>query len=186
MKKEVSIKNIMTAINFPKNTETELKRNEDGTFSFDYKIAEKIAITAVANVDNAIIKAMYQVYKDTDVSKIFVLDMGQFERFLREMLPKWWEETTMFKKEDLKKAKGDALICLSVAGKKGDIRVDYKPYIGRKVSVAHSQTKNPKGETVVGRLVEVLTNDGIDTLIISDGHDLKWIVAENVIEFRTL
>ena len=92
----------------------------------------------------------------------------------------------MFKKEDLKKAKGDTLICLSVDGKKGAIRVDYRLYIGREVSVTHSQIKNPKGEAVIGKLVEVLTNDGIDTLIISDGHDLKWIVAENVIEFRTL
>ena len=186
MEKETPIKNIGTIIQFPKNTGTELKRNEDGTFSFDYKIAEKIAITAVANVDKAIIKAMYEAYKDTDVSKIFILDMGQFERFLKEMLPKWREEMTMFKKKDLKKAKGDAFICLSVDGRKGAIRVDYRPYIGREVSVAHSQTKNPKGETVSGKLVEVLTNDGIDTLIISDGHDLKWIVAENVIEFRTL
>ena len=92
----------------------------------------------------------------------------------------------MFKKEDLKKAKGDTLICLSVDGKKGSIRVDYRPYIGREVSVTHSQTKNPKGETVVGRLVEVLTNHWTNTLIISNERDLKWIVAENVIEFRTL
>lgn len=93
---------------------------------------------------------------------------------------------SVFKKEDLKKANGDTLICLSVDGKKGSIRVDYRLYIGREVSITHSQTKNPKGENVCGRLVEVLTNDGVDTLIISDGHDLKWIVAENVIEFRTL
>lgn len=92
----------------------------------------------------------------------------------------------MLKKEDLKKAKGDAFFYLTVDGKKWANSVDFKPYIGREVSVAHSQTKNPKGEAVNGKLVEVLTNDGIDTLIISDGHDLKWIVAENVIEFRTL
>ena len=92
----------------------------------------------------------------------------------------------MFKKGGLKKAKGDTLICLSVDGRKGDIRVDYKPYIGREVSITHSQTKNPKGETFSGRLVEVLTNHWTNTLIISDGRDLKWIVAENVIEFRTL
>ena len=86
----------------------------------------------------------------------------------------------------LKQNEDGSFVYLSVDGKKGDIRVDYRPYIGREVSVTHSQTKNPKGETVNGKLVEVLTNDGIDTLIISDGHDLKWIVAENVIEFRTL
>ena len=89
----------------------------------------------------------------------------------------------MLKKEDLKKAKGDTIFCLSVDGA---IHIDCRPYIGKEVSVTHCQTKNPKGETVKGKLVEVLTNDGIDTLIISDGHDLKWIVVENVIEFRTL
>ena len=87
------MKDIGTIINFPKNTGAELKRNEDGTFSSNYKIAEKIAITAVANVDKAIIKAMYQAYKDTDVSKMFILDMEQFEKFLKEMLPKWREES---------------------------------------------------------------------------------------------
>lgn len=86
------MKDIGTIINFPKSKGAELKRNEDGTFSLDYKIAEKIAITAVTNVDKVIIKAMYLAYKDTDVSKIFVLDMGQFEKFLKEMLPKWREE----------------------------------------------------------------------------------------------
>ena len=89
----------------------------------------------------------------------------------------------MFKKEYLKKAKGDTIFYLSVDGA---IHLDCRPYIGREVSVTHSQTKNPKGEAVSGKLVEVLTNDGIDTLIISDGHDLKWIVVENIIEFRTL
>lgn len=86
------MKDIGTIIQFPKNTGAELKRNEDGTFSSDYKIAEKIAITAFANVDKAVIKAMYEAYKYTDVSKVFILDIGQFERFLREMLPKWREE----------------------------------------------------------------------------------------------
>lgn len=89
----------------------------------------------------------------------------------------------MFKKEDLKKAKGDTLFYLSVDGA---IHIDCRPYIGREVSITHSQTKNPKGETVVGRLVEVLTNHWTNTLIISNERDLKWIAAENVIEFRTL
>ena len=54
-----------------------------------YAASQKIAITAVVNVDKAVIKAMYEAYKYTDVSKVFILDLGQFERFLKEMLPKW-------------------------------------------------------------------------------------------------
>lgn len=78
-------KSIGTTINFMRGQ----KPNMDAVL---YAASQKIAITAVSNVDKAVIKAMYEAYKYTDVSKVFILDMGQFERFLKEMLPKWREE----------------------------------------------------------------------------------------------
>lgn len=79
------MKDIMTVIDFTKDKGVE----------FDaclYALGEKIAIARTYDIDKALIDEMYKAYKDTDVSKVFILDMGQFERFLREMLPKWREE----------------------------------------------------------------------------------------------
>lgn len=84
------MKDIGTLLHFPKHEGAQLKQNEDG--SFVYQIAEKIAMTRQQKVNKEVINFLYQAYKDTDVSKVFVLDMGQFERFLKEMLPKWREE----------------------------------------------------------------------------------------------
>ena len=80
------MKNIMTAINFTKDKGAELDA------SFLYPLGEKIATVRAYSVDKFLIKEMYEAYKDTDVSKVFILDMGQFEKFLREMLPKWQKE----------------------------------------------------------------------------------------------
>ena len=79
------MKDIGTIINFPRGQNP----NMDAIL---YAASQKIAITTVSNVDKAVIRAMYEAYKYTDVSKVFILDMGQFERFLKEMLPKWREE----------------------------------------------------------------------------------------------
>lgn len=85
LKKEDLKKPIGTTINFMRGQSV----NMDAVL---YAASQKIAITAVVNVDKAIIKAMYEAYKYTDVSKVFILDMEQFEKFLKEMLPKWREE----------------------------------------------------------------------------------------------
>ena len=79
-------KSICSTINFMRGQSV----NMDAVL---YAASQKIVITAVVNVDKAIIKAMYEAYKYTDVSKVFILDLGQFERFLKEMLPKWREES---------------------------------------------------------------------------------------------
>lgn len=79
------MKDIGAIINFPRGQNP----NVDAIL---YACSQKIAITTVSKVDNAIIKTMYEAYKYTDVSKVFILDMEQFEKFLKEMLPKWREE----------------------------------------------------------------------------------------------
>jgi hypothetical protein len=39
--------------------------------------------------DEAILSFLYEKYKDTDISKVYVLSRPEFEKFLLEMLPKW-------------------------------------------------------------------------------------------------
>lgn len=62
----------------------------------------------------------------------------------------------------------------------------YKPLLGQQVVIRHTQTKNPNGEQIAGKLVEILYNDNRRTLVLSDGHTLKFVNVENVISCLTL
>lgn len=57
-----------------------------------FKIEETIATLRVKTIDEYIVKQLYEAYKDTKVSKVFVIDMTEFEAFLKKMLPLWLEE----------------------------------------------------------------------------------------------
>ena len=48
-----------------------------------------IVATYRKEIDDAVLKTLYEQYKGTGVSKAFVLSVPEFERFLREMLPVW-------------------------------------------------------------------------------------------------
>ena len=62
----------------------------------------------------------------------------------------------------------------------------YYPLIGQHVLITHTQTKNPNGEQVFGKLVEVIENQGRYTIAVSDGHKMKFIDTGNVTECRTM
>lgn len=56
------------------------------------KFEETLATSRVKTIDEYIVKQLYEAYKDTKVSKVFVIDMTEFEAFLKKMLPLWLEE----------------------------------------------------------------------------------------------
>lgn len=81
-------KNIAHIIDMPsKQGDCGLKKNEDG--SFVYEIVESMAMSRQQKVDKAVLEFLYEAYKDTEVSKVLVVDEEQFGRFLKEMLPIW-------------------------------------------------------------------------------------------------
>ena len=64
---------------------------DDGTMmQAQIKIAfEKMAESFAKKQDDEILKFLYDKYKDTDVSDVYVLSEKDFKDFLLEMLPKW-------------------------------------------------------------------------------------------------
>ena len=57
-----------------------------------FKFEETLATARVKTIDEYIVKQLYEAYKDTKVSKVFVIDMTEFEAFLKKMLPLWLED----------------------------------------------------------------------------------------------
>lgn len=57
-----------------------------------FKLEETLATSRVKTIDEYVVKQLYEAYKDTKVSKVFVIDMTEFEAFLRKMFPLWLEE----------------------------------------------------------------------------------------------
>lgn len=74
----LSVNNAMHAIESP---------NDNHLFKFE----ETLATSRVKTIDEYILKQLYEAYKDTKVSKVFVIDMTEFEAFLKKMLPLWLE-----------------------------------------------------------------------------------------------
>lgn len=66
-----------------------LKQIADTTF----RIEENLIATRTRGLTKFIVEELYKAYKDTDITKVLVIDMDEFERFLRKMLPLWFEET---------------------------------------------------------------------------------------------
>jgi len=59
-------------------------------FDFGIKYAFEQTLKEFTEKQNeAILKFLYERYKDTDISKVYVLSRPEFEKFLIEMLPKW-------------------------------------------------------------------------------------------------
>lgn len=55
-------------------------------------LSETIIIDRVKQLDNFYIEELFKAYKDTEVSSVFVIDMTQFEYFLKKYLPIFIEE----------------------------------------------------------------------------------------------
>lgn len=68
------------------------KRNETME-TYIHKMAfEEITKSFSEKRDDEIISYLYDKYKDTDISEVFVLSKEDFKEFLLEMLPKWREK----------------------------------------------------------------------------------------------
>lgn len=73
-----------------KPQEIDLFKNNGATFQTQMKIAFETLIESFAKKqDDEIAKFLYDKYKDTDVSDVYVLSEKDFKDFLIEMLPKW-------------------------------------------------------------------------------------------------
>lgn len=68
---------------------------DNTTMSMKYSLDiafEEITKSFAEQTDDAIINYLYEKYKDTNVSSIFVLSRPDFEEFLLEMLPKYMKK----------------------------------------------------------------------------------------------
>ena len=60
------------------------------SYTYNMDIAfEQMAKSFAEQNDEAIINYLYNKYRDTNVSHVYMLSKPDFERFLLEMLPKW-------------------------------------------------------------------------------------------------
>ena len=75
-------------ININENASRVIETMDDGSL---FKMTETLATAKVKSIDDYIVKQLYEAYKETEVSKIFVIGMEEFEAFLKKMLPLWME-----------------------------------------------------------------------------------------------
>jgi hypothetical protein len=62
--------------------------NEDNCFT----LVEKLSCERVKAIDDYIIKQLYETYKKTDISKLFIIDEQEFEKYLKATLPNYLKE----------------------------------------------------------------------------------------------
>ena len=59
--------------------------NEDNCFT----LVEKLTCERVKAINDYIIKQLYEAYKDTDISKLFIIDETEFAKYLKATLPQY-------------------------------------------------------------------------------------------------
>ena len=84
-------KNIAEFIDLPYN-EKLLTREELEKQNYIIKMREQMVATRVNEINHFIIEQLYEAYKNTDISKVLVIDMMQFEYFLKRYLPIYLRE----------------------------------------------------------------------------------------------
>lgn len=68
----------------------EIKDDDFSNFSFQCdQVFEEMTKSFFKQQDEIIVNYLYEKYKDTKVSDVWVLSKPDFEKFLLEMLPKW-------------------------------------------------------------------------------------------------
>lgn len=55
-------------------------------------IVEKLACERVKAIDDFIVKQLYEAYKDTDISQLFIIDETEFAKYLEATLPQYLKE----------------------------------------------------------------------------------------------
>ena len=81
-------KNIATFIDMPKPPKVDKLAN--GNFIVNFE--EQLAATRRKQINEFTIRQLYAAYKDTPVSKLLVIDMVEFEEFLKRYLPIYLKE----------------------------------------------------------------------------------------------
>lgn len=84
-------KNIAEFIDLPYNQKL-ITKEQLQQHNYIIKMQEQMAVTRVKQINNFIIEQLYAAYKDTDISKLLVIDMMQFEYFLTRYLPIYLRE----------------------------------------------------------------------------------------------
>lgn len=59
-----------------------------------YHIVEELSCARVKAIDDYIIKQFYEAYKDTDISKLFIIDETEFAKYLKATLPQYLKGKT--------------------------------------------------------------------------------------------
>ena len=87
-----TMKDVMKSYQMPYNVkkikDIDFETSMSAKFNFDIAF-EEITKSFAEQTDEAIINYLYEKYKDTDISRIYVLSKPDFEKFLLEMLPKY-------------------------------------------------------------------------------------------------
>ena len=52
-------------------------------------LVEKLSCERIKAIDDYIIKQLYEAYKDTDISKLFIIDETEFAKYLKATLPQY-------------------------------------------------------------------------------------------------
>ena len=67
--------------------------NKDLPFSFDgVDLVDKIIAIRVREIDDFVLKWLYDTYKDEKISRAYVLSTEEFRKFLNKYLPLYHEE----------------------------------------------------------------------------------------------
>jgi hypothetical protein len=81
-KKGNEMKDIVKALSFDRE---KFITNEDNSVT----LVEKLSCRRIKAIDDFIIKQLYEAYKDTDISKLFIIDETEFARYLKATLPQY-------------------------------------------------------------------------------------------------
>ena len=83
-------KDIVKNYNFPEHYIAPKHFEHSTKVEYSMQIAfEEIAESFAKQNDEAVLSWIYEKYKDTDVSNVYVLSKEDFKNFLLEMLPLW-------------------------------------------------------------------------------------------------
>lgn len=74
-------KPIVRTIHYPEHA---VFKTEDNGM---HKIVEKVVAARVTAIDNSLTRAMYDLYKNSDITTLYIIDEDEFAHFLKMYLP---------------------------------------------------------------------------------------------------
>ena len=79
-------KKMFSKITFPPKP---MEFNADDPFNVTSIIIRNAVLKVNEEIDKNIEKTIYEIYKDSDISELYVISEPEFRKFLLEMLPKY-------------------------------------------------------------------------------------------------